>query len=96
MEELLSLLLQQNERMLAALESIDEKLDALADIKFAVDNLSNKVDLLEVLQPGLIHDVTSIRGSVESIDKELRWYEELSFAKQLISSVDSVTNAVQK
>ena len=74
MEALMSALMEQNERMLDSLSSIDDKLDALSDIKFAVESLNDRV---------------------EAIEKELRWYEDLSFGQQLIKAVDGVTSAVE-
>ena len=92
MEDLLRALLEKNERMLTVLESIDEKLDGLESIHSTLELIESRSDSIDVLSS----DVSSIKFSIESLQEDLQWHKELSFAKQLIDAVESVSDAVQK
>lgn len=91
MEDLLRALIEQNDRLLNVLESIDDKLNAISDIHSTLESIESKVDS----DPSLASDVMSIKFAVESMQQELQWHKDLSFAKQLIGAVENVTDAVQ-
>jgi hypothetical protein len=70
MEELLAELVNQNASILAALESVSDKLDTLGDIKYAIDSIDGELqwhkDLSAVAQ--IIKAVEDVTVAVSSID----------------------------
>ncbi len=88
MERVIQLMMEQNERVISALEGIAERLDVLQELKATLDSIGFDFSTKEIVPESLFDDVTDMKSIVERIHGELKWHKEESFASELIRAVE--------
>ncbi len=109
MAELLQTIIEQNNKILTALDRIGDNLEGINIIQVTMLSIDSKLDdLLEKLDKlddindtiasvdNKFDTMDEIKSSVLSIESELQWHEELSAASQIIKSVESVSDAIRE